>query len=151
MVPTLFQDIYTAIQNDSALLAIWDPTSTGTIPVRARFKMAGRDEDFPYIVYSGKFIQDSHESGDALGTAFITFNVYDYQTNASRSLLICRALKRLFNRKGMSHMPYYAATRLFLSSHMNIPTNRENVLRDELIFKTRYYDNSTAEVLYQDS
>ena len=143
MQVAFYKDLYSLIMADADT-----KTACAPDPIKARRNLASRDEDYPYIVYSGKFINDSNESGDALGTAYITLNIYDYSASAKRCLAICRALKRLLNRKWMSHMPEYTNMRLYLVSHINIPTNRDDVMREELIFKARYYDNSTAEMLY---
>lgn len=138
MQTDFFQDLYNVLINDSSLQAIYAPKT-----VRARFNMANQDEDFPYVIYSGKFNYDDDEFF-AGGYAFITFDVYDYRTHAGRALAVCDAIKKMVNRHLYQRVGSYRVSRWFLASQLNIPTTREDITREELIFKVRFYDESLS-------
>ncbi len=138
MQTDFFQDLYNILITDTALQALYAPKI-----VRARFNMANQDEDFPYIIYSGKFMYDTDEFF-AGGYAFITFDVFDYRTNGARALAVCNAIKNALNRHIYQKVGVYRVSRWFLASQMNIPTSREDITREELIFKVRFYDESLS-------
>lgn len=138
MQAQLFKDLYAILTADTALISLFAPK-----PVRARFNMANQDEPFPYIVYGGKFMYDDNEAF-ASGTAFITFDVYDFRVNSQRGLDIINAIKNCLNRHLFQYATGYRVLRWYLVSQSNIPSSREDVSREEIIFKARFYDESLS-------
>lgn len=138
MQEDFFKDLYAILIADATIQSIFSPATP-----RARFNLANQDEIHPFIVYGGKFNYDDTEMF-ASGNAFITIDVYDFRTNGSRGLQLVNAIKNVLNRNLFQNATKYRVLRWFLASQANIPTGREDITREELIFRCRFYDESLS-------
>jgi hypothetical protein len=133
-----WQDVYSAMVNDVGLKALFPQQI-----VSARFKEADDNQKFPYIVYNGKDHYDTHESF-ALGTSYVTFDVWDFKISQDRNLAIVEALKALFNRTLFERAGSYRATRFYIRSTYDLVPTRPDLQAQQIVFKVRYYDERLA-------
>ena len=154
MEKDFFDVLYARLRTDSTLVAIFaaiplDPKlpqgSPAYLPT-IRYNRARAQEKFPYLVYGCKFMPDDNESF-ALGNGYLTVDIYDKNNDGNqRSWSLAQAVKVSLNRQSISGTSF-SAQRFFLTSSSNIPTDNEEVTRQELIFRFRYYDKSIASPL----
>ena len=151
MEKDFFDALYARLRTDSTLVAIFaaiplDPKlPAGSPPYlpTIRYNRARTQEKFPYLVYGCKFMPDDNESF-ALGNGYLTVDIYDKNNDGNqRSWSLAQAVKVSLNRQSISGASF-SAQRFFLTSSSNIPTENEEVTRQELIFRFRYYDKSIA-------
>jgi len=151
MEKDFFNALWARLRADAALVAIFAaipldpklPAGTPPYPPTIRYNRGRANDFFPYLVYGCKFIPDDNESF-ALGNGYLTVDIWDKNNDGNlRSWALAQAVKASLNRQHITG-PSFSAQRFFLTSSSNIPTDTEEVMRQELIFRFRYYDKSIA-------